>query len=81
MVRPFTGQNPAGVKSSNGVLLGFSELFRRFYAEEVYSEAAKKNQKSLYSHLWMAKMISWNSFFLAVHLELSLEDILIQWRC
>ena len=41
MFRPFTSQNPAGAKSSNGVLLGFSELFRKFYAAEVYSEVVK----------------------------------------
>ena len=37
----FTGQNPTGAKSSNGVPLGFSELFRKFYAAEMYSEVAK----------------------------------------
>ena len=42
MFRPFTGQNRAGAKSFNGILLGFSELFRKFDATEVYSEVAKK---------------------------------------
>ena len=72
MFLPFTGQNPAGAKSSNGVLLGFSELFRKFYATEVYSEVA-----SLYSHL---QRVNRKFFFLAVRLELSLEYILLQWR-
>ena len=36
----FTGQNPAEAKSFNGVLLGFSKLFRKLYTAEVYSEVA-----------------------------------------
>ena len=41
MFRPFTGHNPAGAKSPNGVLLGFSLLFRKFCAAEQYTEVAK----------------------------------------
>ena len=39
MFRPFTGQNPAAPKSSNGI--GSFELYRKFYAVEEYSEVAK----------------------------------------
>ena len=41
MLQPFTSLNPAGAKRSNGVVLAFSELFRKFYAVEEYSEVAK----------------------------------------
>ena len=35
----------------NGVLLGFSELFREFYAAEVYSEVAKMFRR-VYTHTY-----------------------------
>ena len=47
MFRPFTGQTPAEANSSNSVLLGFSELLRKFYTAEVYSEAAKMLRRVL----------------------------------
>ena len=73
MFRPFTGQNPAGAKSSNSVLLGFSQLFRKFCTAEVNSEVVnsevvKHFRKSLYSHLRRSKMISWK--FAIVRLEI-----------
>ena len=71
MCRFFTSQNP---ESSYGVL-GFFELFRKFYAMKEYSEVMFRK---VYTPLMEGENYS---FFLAVHLELSLEDILIQWRC
>ena len=38
MFRPFTGQNAAEAKSCNGIQLGFSEFFRKFYATKEYTE-------------------------------------------
>ena len=45
--QPITGQNPAEAKSSktNGVLLGFSELFTKSYAGIEYSEVAKCSEE------------------------------------
>ena len=39
----------AGRKSSNGILLGFSEVFRKFYAIELYFKVAKLFGR-IYSH-------------------------------
>ena len=61
------------MKSSNGILLGFSELY---CAAEVYFEVAKMFRR-VYIHTYKrVKIIPWKFFFLAVRLELSLEDIL-----
>ena len=47
-----TGQNPARAKNSNGVLLlGFSELFRKCYVAEEYSEVAKMFRR-VYTHTY-----------------------------
>ena len=52
--------------------LGFSELFRKFYTTEVYSEVAQSSRR-VYTHTYgKAKMIPSKFFFLAVCLELSL---------
>ena len=69
----------AAVKSSNGVL-GFFELFWKFYAVEEYSEVVKVFRRVYTRTYGRQKMIPWKFFFLAVRLELSFEDILIQWR-
>ena len=58
----------------SSVILGFFELFTKFYAEEEYSEVAKMFRR-VYS-----ERIPWKFFFLAVRLELSLADILLQCR-
>ena len=49
--QPFTGQNSAGVNTSNVMMTRFSELFRKFYAAEVYSEAAKMFRR-VYTHTY-----------------------------
>ena len=46
------------MKSSNGILLGFSELLRKFYAVEVYSEAAKMFRR-VYINTYGGQMIPW----------------------
>ena len=67
MVQPFTSQNAAGAKSSNGVLLGFSELFRKFYT-------AFRSRKCSEEFILTLTEGHQKFFFLAMRLELSLED-------
>ena len=53
--------NPAGAKSSNGILLGFSKLFRKLYATEEYSEVVKMFRR-IYTHTYGEPKLFLGSF-------------------
>ena len=73
MFRPFTGQYPAALKSSNGILGSF-ELFRKLYAMEEYSEVAEMCRRIL-AHTYGGQL----EVFLPPGRAL-LENSLIEWN-
>ena len=73
--------DPLPVKSSwrveNGILLGFSELFRKFYAAEEYSEVVKMFRRFILA-LVEGQNDSLELFLPGRALGTFLEDILLQ---
>ena len=75
MLRPFTGHNPAVLKSFNVIPVYF-ELFRKLYAKQEYFEVSKMWEEFILT-IREGENYSLEVFLLGRAL---LEDIPIQWR-